>query len=102
MSAFRSSSIDVVLGAMGETNAALTSRPIAFLQTFDWFWLHRHARTRVRPPYESIDPTIAWIEMLRTASDLVKRESPVCVTIQVATDGMTVFGFAPYSRKNVD
>jgi hypothetical protein len=63
----RSSAIDVTLEASREIYLALTSRPIALLQVLDWFWLHRQTRTRVRPPYEVIDPVFAWTEMLRTA-----------------------------------
>lgn len=101
-SAIRSSFIEVTLEVGGEIYVALTSRPIAFLQALDWFWLHRQTRSRVRPPYETVDPMFAWTEMLRTAADLAPWGNPVVVTVEVAVDGTTQFGFASPSRKDAD
>ena len=101
-SALRSPLVDVTLEVGGEIYVALTSRPIAFLQVLDWFWLHRQTRSRVRPPYETLDPMLAWTEMLRTASNLAPRGNPVVVTVEVAADGTTKFSFASYSSEDVD
>lgn len=87
-------SVDVQLDLGSPIYAPLTSAPIAYLQILDWFWLHRQTRVRVRPPNEEIDPSYAWAAMIRTADDLVRRNLPSVVTIDIATDGTSVFGFA--------
>jgi hypothetical protein len=92
-SAEQSSSIDVVLVAGREIYHLLTSRPIAFLQTLDWFWLRRHTRTKVRNPDERVDPMNEWSEMLLTVRALIERGNPALVRIDVAADGTTTFTF---------
>jgi len=100
VSATQTPSILVALQAGKDLYAALTSRPISFLLALDWFWLHRQVRTRVRPPNEEIDPSVSWAAVLRAAFDFVQRGDPVVVTIEVAADGTTTFGFA--ANPNID
>jgi hypothetical protein len=100
VSATQTSSILVALQAGKDLYAALTSLPISFLLALDWFWLHRQARMRVRPPNEEVDPSVSWAALVRAASDLVQRNYPVAVAIEVSEDGATTFGFACIS--NID
>jgi hypothetical protein len=84
---------EVLLRVGGDLRILLTSRPILFLETLDWFWLHRHTRIKVRVPNEVLDPTSAWAEMLRQAGECIAREELVDVFIDVSLDGAATFGF---------
>ena len=93
ISAQQVSSIGIVVAAAQEIYYLLTSRPIDFLQLLDWFWSHRHNRTKVRLPYEKIDPTRAWANMVEMANRCIEADRPVVVAMTVDADGSTTFGF---------
>jgi hypothetical protein len=86
-------SIDIVVAAAMEIYGLLTSRPVDFLLLLDWFWSHRHNRTKVRLPYEEIDPTRVWADIVAMANRCLEAGRPVVVTVAVETDGSTRFGF---------
>ncbi len=86
-------SIDLVVAAAMQIYRLLTSRPIDFLLLLDWFWSHRHNRTKVRSPYEHTDPTRVWDEMVAMARSCIESGRPVAVTITIEVDGATKFEF---------
>lgn len=91
--ASRSLPIEVVLRVGEELRDLFTSHPLVFLETLEWFWLHRHTRTKVRTPDEKLNPTCAWEYMLRVARDLATRAQLVDVSIDVDFYGNATFGF---------
>ncbi|MDH2903100.1 MAG: hypothetical protein PXZ08_04010 [Actinomycetota bacterium] len=93
LTAQHSSSIDIVVAAAMNLYSLLTSRPIDFLLLLDWFWSHRHNRTKVRLPYEETVPTGAWDDIVAMAGRCIEVGRPVVVTVVVESDGSTKFGF---------
>ncbi len=86
-------SIDIVVAAAMQIHELLKSRPVDFLLLLDWFWSHRHNRTKVRLPYEETDPAVAWAGIVAMARSCIAVGRPVVVTAAVETDGSTQFGF---------
>jgi hypothetical protein len=93
ISARHVTSIDLVVAAAREIYNLLTSRPLDFLLLLDWFWSHRYNRTKVRSPYEHVDPTRIWAELVAMAQSCIKSGRPVVVTMTIEVDGSTKFGF---------
>jgi hypothetical protein len=93
ISAQHMASIQIVVAVALEIYGLLTSRPVEFLSLLDWFWSHRHNRTKVRLPYEETDPTRVWTEMVAEAKRCDEAGRPVVVTVTDNADGSTRFGF---------
>jgi hypothetical protein len=93
ISARHVASVDLVVAAAMEIYSLLTSRPIDFLLLLDWFWTHRHNHTKARSPYEHIDPTRIWGELVAMAQSCIESGGPVVVTMTIEVDGSTKFGF---------
>ena len=93
LTAHHVASIDIVVAAAMEIYGLLTSRPVDFLLLLDWFWSHRHNHTKVRPPNEETDPTMIWADIVVLAKRCIESDRPVVVTIVLANDGSTRFGF---------
>ncbi len=93
LTAQHSSSIAIVVAAAMDLYSLLTSRPVDFLLLLDWFWSHRHNRTKVRLPYEETDPTRVWDDIVAMARRCIEAGRPVVVTVVVESDGSTRFGF---------
>lgn len=85
-------SIEIIIAVAMEIYGLFTSRPIDFLLILDWFWSHRHYRSRVRPPYEETDPTPVWAEMVAMARLCIESGRPVVVTVTDSANGSTRFG----------
>lgn len=86
-------SLRLALGASGELHDALTSRPIEFLATLDWLWDNRFARSRVRSPSITSDPSKRWAGILTSAFACTATRRPVVTTMVVEHDGSTTFAF---------
>lgn len=94
ISAQHVASIQIVVAVAMEIYSLLTSRPVDFLLLLDWFWSHRHNRTKVRLPYEETDPTRVWADMVAEAKRCNEAGRPVVVTVSNSADGSTTrFGF---------
>jgi hypothetical protein len=93
LSAQHVASIDVVVAAAREIYELLTSRPIDFLQLMVWFWDHRHNRTKVRLPYEQVNPLRSWESLHQSAANAIARDRSVTVTVDVTAEGSSTFGF---------
>jgi hypothetical protein len=91
ISANHEASIDLVIAAAMEIYILLTSRPIDFLLLLDWCWTHRHNRTKVRSPYEDIDRTRVWSDLIAMARSCVEADRPTVVTMTMEIDGSTKF-----------
>ena len=93
ISAERTNSAELVVAAALEVYSVLTSRPIAFLQLLDWVWSHRLNRTKVRRPFEQIDPRWVWEDLLRRANHCIELDRPATLTVVMGAEGSTTFGF---------
>lgn len=93
ISAQHVASIQIVVAVAMEIYGLLTSRPVEFLLLLDWFWSHRHNRTKVRLPYEETDPTRVWTDIVAEAKRCIEAGRPVVVTVTDNADGSTRFGF---------
>jgi hypothetical protein len=93
VSAEHTASLLIVVGLTTMIYNLLTSRPVDFLQLMAWLWDHRLNWTKSHQPYEEIDSTMVWRDLLQMATDCVESGQPVVATAVIDADGFTRFGF---------
>ncbi|MFI5035002.1 MAG: hypothetical protein ACHQFZ_02215 [Acidimicrobiales bacterium] len=82
------------LALSGELHHALASRPFDFLITLDWMWDNRYARSRVRSPLITLDPTERWAGIMSSAFACTQSGQAVITTMTVDHYGFTTFAFS--------
>jgi hypothetical protein len=90
----RDDALCLELALSGELHHALTSRPIDFLITLDWMWDNRYAKSRVRSPLITLDPTERWAGIMSSASACVNSGQTVIATMAVDRGGSATFAFS--------
>jgi hypothetical protein len=83
----------IVLALSNELRLALTTQPIEFLLTLDWFWDFRYSKSRVRNPVGQRNPHERWQNIFSSASECAASSQPVSAEMVIGRHGNTTFKF---------
>ena len=83
----------IALALSNDLRLALTTQPIDFLLTLDWFWDFRYSQSRVRSPIGQRDPHERWRQILSSASECTTTSTPVAAEMVIGSQGTASFGF---------
>jgi hypothetical protein len=85
----------IALALSNELRLSLTTQPIEFLLTLDWFWDFRYSQSRVRSPLSRRDPRERWRDIFSSVSECTATTYPVAAEMAIGDQGSTTFSFRP-------